>query len=126
MSKENNKFNYKGLLIILLFLLGASFIFLGSALNKNDNGYKSYEKYIENTEERLEQFLIEVNGIKKVNVIISTDYKNDGEFTEFYIKGVVIACTNGNDDKTKAEITDIASKYLGIGANKVKIAGIKQ
>ena len=63
-----------------------------------------YEKYIENTEKRLEEFLLEVKGIKKVEVIISTEYKSNSEDGIYYIKGAVIACTNGNDDKTKAEI----------------------
>ena len=126
MSQENNKIKKGKLYIIILFLLGAIFIVFGTLLGKTDKSYNEYEKYIENTEKRLEEFLLEVKGIKKVEVILSTEFKTDGDDGIYCIKGAVIACTNGDDDKTKAEITDIVSKYLGIGANKVKITDIKQ
>ncbi len=124
MSQEN-KIKRGKIYIIILFAIGALFIILGSVINTNKIGDDSYDDYVINLERKLEGFLLDVKGIKKAEVIISTEYKSDGEKATVSIKGAVVACTNGDDDKTKEEITEIVSKYLGIGTNKVKITGIK-
>lgn len=112
--------------IIALFAVGALLIILGSVINTNSLEKENTDDYIKSLENKLESFLLDVKGIKKAEVIISTEYKYDGEKNQIHIKGAVVACTNGDNDKVKEEITDIVSKYLGIGANKVKITGIKQ
>lgn len=125
MSQEN-KIKKGKIYIILLFALGAVFIILGTVLGGNKMSTDNEEEYVKNMECKLEDFLLDVKGIKKVDVIISAEFKDIGDKTEINIIGAAVACTNGNDDKVKEEITDIVSKYLGIGANKVKITGIKQ
>lgn len=134
MSQENKKQKNTRLLIILLFSLGALFLILGSVIGSSDKNNLDTDKFIENEEAKLEAFLMEVKGIKSVKVIITadvfstvTDKYGQGENVYTYptVKGVVVACTNGDSDRVKAEITEIVSKYLGIGANKVKVTDIK-
>ena len=124
MSQENNIKKGK-IYIIILFAVGAILIILGSVVRTGETADDSYGDYVDILEEKLESFLLDVKGITKAEVIISTEYKNDGDKTTIQIKGAVVACTNGDNDKTKEEITEIVSKFLGIGANKVKITGIK-
>ena len=40
-------------------------------------------------------------------------------------RGVAIACTNGNDDRVKMQLTKLISAYLGISSNRIEIIGIK-
>ena len=124
MSQEN-KIKKGKIYIIILFAVGAILLILGSVVRTGETADDSYGDYVDILEEKLESFLLDVKGIKKAEVIISTEYKNDGDKTTIQIKGAVVACTNGDNDKTKEEITEIVSKFLGIGANKVKITGIK-
>ena len=124
MSQEN-KIKKGKIYIIILFAVGAILIILGSEVRTGETADDSYGDYVDILEEKLESFLLDVKGITKAEVIISTEYKNDGDKTTIQIKGAVVACTNGDNDKTKEEITEIVSKFLGIGANKVKITGIK-
>ena len=48
------------------------------------------------------------------------------EITEIFpiVRGVAIACTNGNDDLVRMKITDLISSYLGISSNRIKIVAI--
>lgn len=124
MSQEN-KIKKGKIYIIILFAVGAILIIIGSVVRTGETADDSYGDYVDILEEKLESFLLDVKGITKAEVIISTEYKNDGDKTTIQIKGAVVACTNGDNDKTKEEITEIVSKFLGIGANKVKITGIK-
>ncbi len=134
MSQENKITLRKKWLIISLIVIGILLIF-SSSFSFENNSSKSKE-YIEETEAKLEEFLLNVEGIRKVKVIITLEssieaeenngYYNKTDNTLPYVRGVVVACSNGSDDKIKTEVTEIVSKYLGIGANKVKITDIKR
>ncbi len=132
MSQENSN-KRKTAIIITLFILGIVFVFAGSLSNKADMD-SSNDQYIKDMENKLEDFLINVKGIKKVKVIITLDeYSKDdsnsfnNSASELYptVRGVCVACSNGNDVYIQSEVTEIVSKYLGIGTNKVKITSIK-
>jgi len=97
-------------------------------------------------ENKIEDFLKKVEGIKEVKAIVTLDTSeekvyaqnssgldyiltNDGSpisITEIYptVRGVAIACTNGDSDKIKMKITEIISAYLGISSNRIKIVSI--
>ena len=132
MLLESNK--KKTAILILLFSIGIVFIISGSFFNKENNNLDT-DKYVRDMENKLEDFLINVKGIKKVKVIITLDeYSSadsnsfDNSVSESYptVRGVCVACSNGNDIYVQSEVTEIVSKYLGIGTNKVKITSIKQ
>ena len=134
MSHGNKISKNKKLLLVLLVLIGVILIFSSSFTP--EKAEKESDEYIKVLENKLEEFLLNVDGINKVKVIITLDsslpndentgYYGKTDTTLPYVRGVVIACTNGGSDKVKAEITDIVSKYLGIGSNKVKITDIKR
>ena len=95
-------------------------------------------------EEKLENFILNIEGIKNVNVIITLDTSGGEIYTknssslnfssitnnaspvyvgEIYpsVRGVAIACTNGSSDETKNKITKLVSAYLGISSNRIEI-----
>ena len=91
----------------------------------------------------MENFLLTVKGIENVNVIITLESSNDKDDTktssngyfsittskdnassyEIYpsVRGVAIACTNGDNDEVKNKITRLVAAYLGISTNRIEI-----
>jgi len=141
-KKYKNKIIVFSLAIIgILLILLSSFDF--SYKKHNDNFSSLYTEMLEN---KIEDFLKKVEGIKEVKAIVTLDTSeekvyaqnssgldyiltNDGSpisITEIYptVRGVAIACTNGDSDKIKMKITEIISAYLGISSNRIKIVSI--
>ena len=134
MLQENKRYK---IIIAALFILGGLLILIGFIGNAADKNRTDTDKKIKKMEERLEEFILNVDGIYEVDVIITLEtYKEKDVFYSFgsddenlqysRVNGVCVACTNGNSDIVKKEITDIVTSYLGIGTNKVKITGIKK
>jgi hypothetical protein len=122
------------IIISSLVILGILFVTLGS----KDYSTKKYsnEEYIALQEAKLEEFLISIEGIKKANVIITIEeaeiednksvFGSQGDQSIYpKVRGVAIACTNGDNYKVKEKITNVVSRYLGISSNRVKIVAIK-
>ena len=134
MSRENKLSKNKKIILISLIILGVLLIILSSFSGNNDETDSA--SYISEMENKLEKFLLYVEGIEDVKVIITLEsdlnksdnksYYGNSNTALPFVRGVCVACTNGNNDKVKAEVTDIVSKYLGIGTNKVKITDIKR
>lgn len=147
--KINNK---KVLLIVGLILIGILLIFLGNkSQNSNSkNQAIDYESYTKALEKKIENFLLSIDGINKANVIITLDTLNEQFSTKNQItydflsnnskseealtntnelfptvKGIAIACTNGNSDDVKVKVTRLIVAYLGISSNRIEIVGIK-
>ncbi len=100
-------------------------------------------------EEKIEDFLENVNGINNVSVIVtldcgstmeyaeknnaSADYlvlsKDGGEeavlIREVYpiIRGVSVVCTKGDSSSVRDKIVSLLSTGLGIGSNKISVCG---
>lgn len=141
---------YKNKIIISsLVIIGILLILSGSIIKKNnsssENGFDE-EAYTKKLEEKTEDFLRSVKGIKDVKVIISLDSSNEKVYAqnkstsdyltvnssggagalylgETYptIRGVAVSCTNGDDASVQVEITELICRYLGISSNRVKI-----
>ena len=133
MLRENSS-KRKIIIIITFFIIGIILIIAGSFFKTSNTDFNK-DKYVSDMENKLEDFLINVKGIKRVKVIITLDeYSNaytdsfNNQLSEQYptVRGVCVACSNGNDIYVQSEVTEIVSKYLGIGTNKVKITSIKQ
>ena len=139
---KKNKILICSLLIIgVLLLLISSFDF-----SKKDEKDTSSYLYTEALEKKIEEFLKKVDGIYEAKVIVTLDtteekvyaqnssgldyiLTNEGapiSITEIYptVRGVAIACTNGDEDETKMKITELISAYLGISSNRIKIVSI--
>lgn len=132
---KNNK---KAILTVAaLALVGIILILASGMFTNNEGGTQSQEEYAKEIEEKLENFLLQVEGIKEVKVIVSlyppTSQSNNGllgadETTENQIPtvcGVAIACTNGDSDTVKLKLVSLVSAYLGISSNRIEIIDIK-
>ena len=145
--------NKKTLIIIALAIIGILLILIGNKyqnVQKNQSNTIDYHEYTKDLEKKLEEFLLSVDGINKVNVIITLDksdeqmymqnqstydfltlnskskegaeYANENYLT---VRGIAVACTNGNNDEVKIKITKLITAYLGISSNRIEIVGIK-
>ena len=145
-SKHKSK-----IIIISLLALGIILILLGSQKSENDSTSTfSSKEYTEMLEEKLEKFLLTVDGINKVNVLITLDtsseqvyaqnqssfdfitINNSGKESPVYvteifptIRGIAITCSNGDRDDVKIKITKLVSAYLGVSSNRIEIVGTK-
>lgn len=136
------------IIISLLAVFGIVLILLGSTgfrAEKSSNSF-SPSTYTAELEKKLESFLKNVDGIDNVDVIVTLDIsnervyaKNEGSYDYIlsssgdpisiaeiypYVRGVAVACTNGQSDNVKKEITELISCYLGISTNRIKIVPI--
>lgn len=143
---------YKNYILIgLLVLIGASLILLGSVKTKEvkSDELKLSKEYIESLEKKIEDFLLTVEGIRRVNVIITLDTSSEKVYaqnqstldiitinssggespvyvTEIYptVRGIAISCTNGDNADMRIKLTKLISAYLGISSNRIEIVGL--
>ena len=142
-KKHKNK-----IIVIALLLLGVLLILfstLKSKFNSKSTNEFSSEQYTAELEEKLEKFLLSVDGIHNVNVIITLDSSSEKLFSSNsnslslitstkddesqdltmeiypYVRGVAISCTNGDNDYVKNKLTRLISAYLGIPSNRIEI-----
>ena len=138
------------IIIISLVSIGLILILFGTFKGKENSNEKandfSCQDYTKELEEKIESFLLNVDGIRNVNVIVTLDTsgeqvygKNNSSYDflsissgekqdslyigEIYpsVRGVAIACTNGSQDDVKNKITKLISAYLGISSNRIEI-----
>ena len=128
-------------------IIGVFLILFSTLKNRTSDKYSgnfSCEQYTKELEEKLEKFLLSVDGIHNVNVIItldnssekvydgtssslsligSTSQDNDPTTMEIYpyVRGVAVSCTNGDNDYIKNKLTRLISAYLGIPTNRIEI-----
>ena len=128
---------YKNKIIISsLVILGIILIVISSFQGKSTN---NYDDYVESLESKIEDFLKTVDGINDADVIVMLEDSLPAKETSssFFesntssstsvpkVKGVAVACTNGDDYFIQAKVTGIVSSYLGIPSNKIKIVALK-
>ncbi|MBQ7760703.1 MAG: hypothetical protein IJ400_01495 [Clostridia bacterium] len=128
------------LIVIICGIVGALLLIFGQKFNKSDttDSTITLDSYTEYMEEKIESFLLSVDGISNVRVVVTLEdsgeklYSNQGSLLneqsntivmETYpsIRGVAIACTNGDNDVVKTRITRLISAYLGISTNRIEI-----
>lgn len=144
--------NKKGIVIVIsLIFLGIALILCSKLFEGNDEGEEKqfdHSNYENSLEEKIEEFLLKIQGINKATVIVTLDTssehiyaqsnenyviidKENGEcpisVSEIYprVRGIAIACTGGNSDEVKVKITRIIAAYLDIPTNRIEIVGIK-
>ncbi|MBQ4509547.1 MAG: hypothetical protein II984_02385 [Clostridia bacterium] len=138
---------YKNKIIISsLVIIGIALILLSSFdfSKKKDDSLPTL--YTEALEDKIEDFLKNVDGINEAKVILTLDTSNESVYaqsssgldyiltsdgkpisvTEIYptVRGVAIACTGGERDDIKIKVTELIGAYLGISSNRIKIVGI--
>ena len=142
-KKHKNK-----IIIFLLLTVGLVLILFGNMKSKKNNtslnNEFSCEQYTKELEEKIELFLLNVEGIKDVKVIVTLNSSGEQIYaeksnsygflssksseepsytSEIYpdVRGIAIACTNGSNDEFKIKITRLISAYLGISSNRIEI-----
>ena len=141
------KYKYK-IIISSLIIIGLILILLSSYdFSKHEDKMQVASLYTEAIERKIEDFLKNVEGINEAEVIVTLDTSeemvyaqnsngldyiltSDGSpisITEIYptVRGVAIACTNGDRDDIKIKITELICAYLGISSNRIKIVSIR-
>lgn len=142
------KHKYK-IIIVALVIIGIALIFFSTFITRNKSEPAeefSCELYTSQIEEKIEKFLLNVEGIKNVNVIVTLDSSTEKQYAQNestfdyititssgkseplyigeiypYVRGVAISCTNGSSDYVKEKITRLVSAYLGISSNRIEI-----
>ena len=136
--------NKKLLIIFILALLGILLIILGNNFSSTEKTSVDTESYTKELEKKIEGFLLSIDGINKAKVIITLESSQEQSYDDYFsissgknsadfdyescypsVRGVAIACTNGNNDEVKIKITKLITAYLGISSNRVEIVGIK-
>lgn len=139
-KKHKNK-----IIISSLVIIGIVLILLSNYDFTSKSDY-SPTLYTQTLESKIEEFLKRVDGIKDAKVILTLDTSNESVYaqnssgldyiltndgkpisvTEIYptVRGVAIACTNGNKDEIKVKVTELISAYLGISSNRIEIVSI--
>lgn len=135
LSKNKNK-----IIVFSLVVAGILLIFGGNLIKKQESGEEKFDvqQYTASLENKIENFLINVKGINEVKVIVYLDNSSEkvysqgnrsgsGASTEVLptVRGVAIACTNGDSDDVRAEINGLVSSYLGISSARIKIVAIR-
>ena len=115
--------------------MGILFVQSSKSNQNHINNELTYNELVVQLEEKIEGFLLNVAGIKKVEAIITVDteinasldsYSNlitDSDYSKILpnVSGIAIACTNGDNYDMKIKITKLISAYLGLPANRIEI-----
>lgn len=140
--------NKKLIIIIVLAIIGVLLIIVGGKKQSANTGQENnadIKAYTKELEKKIEDFLLSIEGINKVKVIITLEltneqneqYQNSSNYLSFKsnneaskaslptVRGIAIACTNGENDEVKIKITKLITAYLGISSNRIEIVGIK-
>ena len=135
LSKNKNK-----IIVFSFVIAGILLIFGGNLIKKQESGEEKFDvqQYTASLENKIENFLINVKGINEVKVIVYLDNSSEKVYsqgnrsgsdasTEMLptVRGVAIACTNGDSDDVRAEINGLVSSYLGISSARIKIVAIR-
>lgn len=144
----------KGIILIITIALLGLILIIASNFTDSESTESIHkidqESYTTKLENKIKDFLLRIDGINKAEVIVTLDTSNEqiyaqnqstldyliinsnnGEspvyVTEIYptVRGIAIACTNGESDEIKMKITKLISAYLGISSNRIEIIGIK-
>ena len=119
---------YKNILIVAcLILIGIFFISYSGFQNESkENGSSDYAKELE---KKIEEFLLNVDGVLEVDVILTLKSDTYASITEnmnisTYVSGIAIACTNGNNPTFRYKLTRLISAYLGLPSNRIEIVNL--
>ena len=143
----------KIILLVVCGMIGLSLIAVGAfadfPLGRSEKN-SSFSYYTAELETRIEELCKSINGIEYAKVLLmldggseyvyaqneqpsSKDYviitNNKSDSTvlvnEIYpkIRGVAVVCTGGERAEVQMKVTELLSAALGIGSNRIKVAG---
>ncbi|MBR6650107.1 MAG: hypothetical protein IKL36_01715 [Clostridia bacterium] len=135
----------------LLILLGICLVLISGAFSptaKKENViFDDYTDFLEN---KIEELLLQMNGINEVTVFITLENSGETVYAENFtsnsseyvvfssdnyqnglilaenaplVRGVAVICTNGNDIKIQSKVVSLLSSALGIPTNRISVCG---
>ena len=88
----------------------------GGLSGLNDASQEALSDYDVYMEQRIEKLLAEVEGVGKVNVMVTM-----GQTDDKTVEGVVIVAEGGGNGSVASNITSALEALLGIPAHKIKV-----
>ena len=88
----------------------------GGLYGLNDASQEALSDYDVYMEQRIEKLLAEVEGVGKVNVMVTM-----GQTDDKTVEGVVIVAEGGGNGSVASNITSALEALLGIPAHKIKV-----
>lgn len=126
-------------LIIVLGILGVLLIFIssfaGAGGDKSASNYNVNDYKVE-LQSSLSEMLSKIEGVGSVSVMLTIENSVEGVYLENnstktkeiepVIRGVIIACSGGDDTMTKARVLDAVTKSLNISSAKVSVTKLQE
>ena len=127
-------------IILAAGFLGIALIFLSNFISCGKQAEKaetaSASDYAARTEQELESFLAQLEGVGKTRVMLTMDNGVESVYLENgstktkeiapRIRGVLVLCQGGGDPVTAARVSEAVTKALDISSAKVCIAKLSE
>lgn len=114
-----------------VLILGVFLLLLASSGTKKEVAAEQsdLEAYGTSMEERLEALCSRVEGVGRAEVMLTfergaqAEYQGSAQIGTLPPKvlGVTVLCTGGEDAEVRAELTEMLSALLGIGASRISV-----
>ncbi len=100
--------------VVLLFFL--SEIFSGAdSLTKKENV---------SLEEKLESFLMNLEGVGECEIIIYMDTSSKSSYSSSVqekISGIAVICEGGNNSRVKSSVIEVLTRLFGLSGNRISV-----
>lgn len=116
-------------IIFLCGIAGITLIFLSSFIELPKGGDYNVAQYKEQTQNSVSEMLKKVEGVGDCSVLLTIENSVEGVYLqnsstktkeiEPKIRGVVVACENGDDPVIVSRVSEIVTKALNISSAKV-------
>ncbi len=116
-------------IILICAVAGIALIFLSSFIELPKDGGYNVSDYKEQMQNSVSEILRKVEGVGDCSVLLTIENSSEGVYLqnsstktkeiEPKIRGVVVACENGNDPVIVSRVSEIVTKALNISSAKV-------
>lgn len=121
-------------MIIVVGIIGIALIFISTlpfpkSESTSSDSVDEYRRYMQNS---LCEMLSRIEGVGEVSVLLTIENSAEGVYLdnnstktkdiEPKIRGVVVACSGGDDPLTVADVTEAVTKALNISSARVCVA----
>ncbi|MCR5653798.1 MAG: hypothetical protein K6F88_08370 [Ruminococcus sp.] len=122
-----------GALGVLLILISS---FSGLNTEREDSPDYSVSQYKTELQDSLSEMLTRIEGVGNVSVLLTIENSVEGVYLENnstktkeiepVIRGVIVACSGGDDSVVSARVLDAVTKALNISSAKVSVTKLQE
>ena len=122
-----------GALGVLLVLLSS---FSGLNSEERDSSDYSVSQYRTDLQDSLSEMLTRIEGVGNVSVLLTIENSVEGVYLENnstktkeiepVIRGVIVACSGGDDEIVSARVSDAVTKALNISSAKISVTKLQE